>query len=118
MHQASSKPHVICVDRDSLSQRLRREILQQAGYSITALNSLAEAEPYLKENHVALAVIDESALDADELRRVVAADTSLPVVILVGAPAVPAPSSRLQYFSKLDGPEAFLRTVRGCVKSG
>jgi DNA-binding NtrC family response regulator len=117
MQQASGKRRVICVDRDSLSQRLRREILQQAGYSITALNSIAAAEPYLKQDHIALVVIDESALGADELRRLVAANTSVPVVILVGAPAVPAPSSRLQYFSKLDGPEAFLRTVGEWVKS-
>ena len=117
MSQVHGKPQILCVDRDSLSQRLRREILQSAGYATVAVNSMTEAEPYLQDANVALAVVDEAAVQSAELSQTLTAYPSVPVVVLLGTPALPASSSRVQYFSKLDGPEAFLRTVREYVKS-
>ena len=114
--QQVSNSQIVCIDGDSLSRKLRAAILDRSGHSVTAVGSLAEAEPYLGRNVVRLAVIDECVADMPALESFMSAHPELPILLLTRGADGFRPSNHVRFFPKLDGPEAFLRTVEQCLR--
>jgi DNA-binding response OmpR family regulator len=77
---------ILCVDDDAAVVSLRKRLLEQAGYSVTACGSVEEALLELENVHYD-AVITDWRLQDDSGRKVVLAaksQSSVPVVVVSG----------------------------------
>jgi PAS domain S-box-containing protein len=106
---------ILCIDDEPAALRLRAQILQHAGYTVTTASTGPEALAKFRGEQFDLVVSDHvlgrgtGTQLAQDLRQI---KPDIPILILSGTSEIPADIQNADAFlSKLEGPKVFLEKV-------
>ncbi|MGI9104481.1 MAG: PAS domain S-box protein [Terriglobales bacterium] len=111
---------ILCVDDEPAALRLRAQILERSGHSVTTATTVDEALRKFRADPFDLVVSDHilgrgtGTHLASQLRRL---KPEVPILILSGTTEIPADIEHADAFlSKLEGPRAFLEKIAGMLE--
>jgi CheY-like chemotaxis protein len=112
----SDKAVILCVDDEEVPLKLRRMVLEKAGYYVITASSAAQALDIADSRHVDLVLSDQlmpPGFEGTELaRRIKSFLPGVPFILLSGVNEVPADADCADLFlSKLVGPRVLCETV-------
>ena len=109
------KPVILCVDDEEIPLKLRRMVLEKAGYDVLTASSAAQALEIADSRHIDLVLSDQlmPGFKGTELaRRIKTFLPGVPFVLLSGVNEVPADAECADLFlSKLVGPRVLCETL-------
>jgi len=113
------KRRILCIDRDSVSLRLRSAIVETAGFAAIARTSIEAGQQLLRKQEFDAVVLDDNTLDGDgALTRLGDVFPAKPIILLSSSAAYPRTNGfarRVRRFNKQDGPAAFVAALRECM---
>jgi CheY-like chemotaxis protein len=111
----SQKAVILCVDDEEVPLKLRRMVLEKAGYYVVTASSAAQALDIADSRHIDLVLSDQlmPGFKGTELaRRIKTFLPGVPFILLSGVNEVPADADSADLFlSKLVGPRVLCETV-------
>ena len=111
----SQKAVILCVDDEEVPLKLRRMVLEKAGYYVVTASSAAQALDIADSRHIDLVLSDQlmPGFKGTELaRRIRTFLPGVPFILLSGVNEVPADADCADLFlSKLVGPRVLCETV-------
>lgn len=111
----SQKSVILCVDDEEVPLKLRRLVLEKAGYDVVTACSAAQALEIADSCHIDLVLSDQimpGSMGTELARQLKAFLPSVPFILLSGVNEVPADADCADLFlSKLVGPRVLCETV-------
>lgn len=99
---------ILCVDDEEIPLKLRRLVLEQAGYEVVTAGSAAEALEIVTSHHIDLVLSDQvmpGSTGTELARKIKAKRPGLPIILHSGVNEIPSDASCADLFlSKVVGP--------------
>ena len=112
---ASGKAVILCVDDEEAPLKLRRLVLEKAGYKVVTACSAAQALEIADSRHIDLVLSDHlmpGSKGTELARQIKAFLPKVPFILLSGVNEVPADANCADMFlSKLEGPRVLCEIV-------
>jgi|SRR6516164_9984199 CheY-like chemotaxis protein len=117
----TDKPVILCIDDEEVPLKLRRMVLEKAGYDVVTACSGIQALEIVDSHHIDLVLSDQlmPGFKGTELaRQIKAVMPEVPFILLSGVNEVPPDADCADLFlSKLVGPRVLCETLQHILTS-
>jgi CheY-like chemotaxis protein len=116
-----NKEVILCVDDEETSLRLRKPVLEQAGYEVMTAASAAQALEVLSSRKIDLLLTDylmPGQTGTELARAAKSICPQLPVILLSGVSELPPDMEHVDLFvSKVEGPQSMCEKVAAVLSA-